>query len=160
MATCLCGTAADRMLYTQCPTCGSDLWDLPEPDSAAAPIRSPEADPAGPATRIDGPSGEASRSGSVVVAGHTTLDIPSGESLLLGRDEAYPASSVFARHTNISRMHGILRFDGTVFFITDSDSANGTFISGMRLEPQREYEIRSGQELRLAADVVLELRNN
>ncbi|MGX7724561.1 FHA domain-containing protein [Rhodococcus sp. 5G237] len=78
----------------------------------------------------------------------------------MGRDEAYPTSSVFARHTNVSRMHGILRFDGTAFFVTDSDSANGTFVGGIRIEPQREYEIRPGQELRLAADVVLELRNH
>ncbi|WP_280764212.1 FHA domain-containing protein [Prescottella agglutinans] len=123
---------------------------------SSAQLESEERAATAPRTVIDSPI-QTSRMGRVVVANGASLAVEAGEILLLGRDEAYPASSTFAQYPNVSRRHGLLRFDGTAFHITDTESANGTFVGEVQIPPNTEYEIRSGQTVRLAADVLLDL---
>lgn len=153
LVTCHCGTSTDRTLYTQCPRCGTDLWDLTA-DSESESEPHPQVTHS-PRTVIDTPQ-RTSCSGRVVIDGQI-LTVAVGGVLLIGRDDMYPEAATFARYPNVSRRHGLLRFDGVAFHITDTGSANGTFVGDVRIPADTEYEIRPGQPIRLAADVTLDL---
>ncbi|MFI7000833.1 FHA domain-containing protein [Nocardia sp. NPDC050175] len=126
MVTCQCGWTGDRNEFEQCPLSGDDLWD------SVPPVRQ----------LIE-----------LTVADGARFSLAPGSGLGLGRDESYPAAAAFAAHTNVSRYHAMLRYDGEKLFVTDTDSSNGTFIDGIKLEPNREHRIEPGAALRLAADV-------
>ncbi|WP_433665108.1 FHA domain-containing protein [Nocardia sp. CA-128927] len=129
IVTCQCGWTGDRNEFEQCPLSGDDLWDTAPP---APPVP---------------------QSIELTVAGGARLSLSPGSGLGLGRDESYPAAAAFAAHTNVSRYHAMLRYDGEQLFVTDTDSSNGTFVDGVRLEPHREHRIEPGTTLRLAVDV-------
>lgn len=131
IVTCRCGWSGDRNEFEQCPLSGDDLWDT-VPAAPPPPVQQPIA---------------------LTVAGGARLTLSPGSGLGLGRDESYPAAAAFAGHTNVSRYHAMLRYDGERLFVTDTDSRNGTFVDGVRLEPNREHRIEPGSTLRLAADV-------
>lgn len=136
VVTCICGESHDRGLVSQCPTCGVDLWTV---ESASLP-----GTPAAPSVL------------TVEVQGRP-ITIADGESVGLGRSQDYPYSEYFADTDNVSRRHAMLRFEGGRLFVTDTGSANGTFINEQRLPDDSEYEVGRDQRLRLAADVPLRL---
>lgn len=136
VVTCICGESHDRGLVAQCPTCGVDLWSV---ESSSAPSA-----PAAPSVL------------TVEVNGRP-FTIADGESVGLGRSEDYPHSEYFAKTDNVSRRHAVLRFEGGRLFVTDTGSANKTFINERELPPDTEFEVGRDQRLRLAADVPLRL---
>ena len=58
----------------------------------------------------------------------------------------------------IGRIHARIRSDETTgeLFVTDADSANGTFINGKRLEKGEEAVLKNGDELKLS-DIVIRI---
>jgi ribosomal protein L37E len=58
-------------------------------------------------------------------------------------------SSFNAGELGVSRQHIRLRRRGTLIYVADLDSTNGTLLNGRRLIPEGERLIRSGDELRL-----------
>ena len=150
VVACRCGWTGDRLHFAQCPECGDDLWDV---------VASVEPSPPEP-TRLERPEPRATDQPSViclVVAGHDRVDLPRGGRIGLGRDPSYPVAAAFARHDNVSRFHAVVRYDGQVLHVTDIGSANGTFVDGTKIEPNKEYELGRGQSLRLAADVPIDI---
>ncbi|MEV0767741.1 FHA domain-containing protein [Nocardia salmonicida] len=152
LVRCRCGKLWDRMALAQCPEDGSDLWEI------IAPPPPPPLPPSGdtPRTELD----PVAESGTTIelIAGGATFRLESDKPLALGRDESYPTAHAFRDHTNVSRFHGTLLYRDGRLFITDTASANGTFINDHRIPDDTEYEIKPGQRLRLAADVHLTLR--
>ena len=55
----------------------------------------------------------------------------------------------------ISRQHFQIRCQDDVFFITDLDSTNGTFLNGERLTSQQERRLRDQDLIGMAGDQVL-----
>ena len=55
----------------------------------------------------------------------------------------------------ISRQHFQIRCQDDVFFITDLDSTNGTFLNGERLASQQEWRLRDQDLIGMAGDQVL-----
>jgi pSer/pThr/pTyr-binding forkhead associated (FHA) protein len=47
----------------------------------------------------------------------------------------------------VSRRHALLRLHSGALYIQDSSSTNGTRINGAKLDPEREYLLREGDEL-------------
>ena len=58
-------------------------------------------------------------------------------------------------NTYVSRRQFQIRRQDDVFFITDLDSTNGTFLNGERLYPQREQRLRDRDLIGLAEDQVV-----
>ena len=67
------------------------------------------------------------------------------------------SSSVDANIDNqyVSRRHFQVRCQDELFFISDLDSTNGTFINGERLKPQEERRLRDGDLIGLAEEQVV-----
>lgn len=131
-----CGNQINPDLLTQCDKCGTPVVFGVSEDASEAPAVAPL---------------------RVTVRGRTFEVLP-GTSVGLGRSEDYPLNEYFLPYDNVSRMHAALRFsdDGRVY-ITDTSSANHTFIDGEELKPAVELEVKSGQNLRFASDVDITL---
>jgi pSer/pThr/pTyr-binding forkhead associated (FHA) protein len=58
---------------------------------------------------------------------------------------------------DVSRQHVEVRVDPATrkFLLTDLKSTNGVFLDGVRIEPQRPYEIKTGVKVGLGANVIL-----
>ena len=50
----------------------------------------------------------------------------------------------------ISRVHARFEEQTGTIYLTDCDSTNGTYINGIRMEPNRRYPIREGDEIAMA----------
>jgi pSer/pThr/pTyr-binding forkhead associated (FHA) protein len=61
--------------------------------------------------------------------------------ILVGRA---PENHIQMKDKSVSRNHVKIEKKGQKHFITDLRSKNGTFIEGMRIEPQKEYEVSEG----------------
>ncbi len=61
--------------------------------------------------------------------------------ILVGRG---PENHIQMKDKSVSRKHVKIEKKGEKYFITDLGSKNGTFIEGMRIEPQKEYEVGEG----------------
>ena len=60
----------------------------------------------------------------------------------------------------VSRRHATLCFEQGKYILTDEDSANGTYINGIKIAPHRPYILRHGAELRIGSNIlVFELHN-
>lgn len=85
----------------------------------------------------------------------TGQSIPlTGQQMLVGRQTSPALADVDIRLANItlSRRQAYLRNrQGTFTVETHPSSASDNFLNGIRLEPNREYEIKDGDHLRLAA---------
>ena len=66
-----------------------------------------------------------------------------------------PAVDVKVDSPYISRQHFQIRCQDDVFFITDLDSTNGTFLNGERLTSQQERRLRDQDLIGMAGDQVL-----
>jgi pSer/pThr/pTyr-binding forkhead associated (FHA) protein len=64
-----------------------------------------------------------------------------GDVILVGRG---PENHIQMKDTSVSRKHVKIEKKGRKYFVTDLGSKNGTFIDGMRVEPQKEYEVSEG----------------
>lgn len=51
---------------------------------------------------------------------------------------------------NVSRSHAVIENNGGVYFLTDSNSLNGTFVNGERLAANMKRQLKSGDMLRFA----------
>ena len=56
-----------------------------------------------------------------------------------------------ARERGVSRAHVRLHISSGKLFVTDLYSANGTFMGGEKLDPEKPYELHNGDELVLGA---------
>jgi hypothetical protein len=63
------------------------------------------------------------------------------DTVIIGRA---PESDMQMKDKSVSRKHVKIQKKGEKYFITDLRSKNGTFIDGMRVEPQRDYEVSEG----------------
>lgn len=86
----------------------------------------------------------------------TMLKMESGEVINVGRNPS--ACNVVYETTDISRRHCSVRYGGNGLYYVKDSSKNGTFVSGERLLPEKEYELpaksvlvlgKSSQELLL-----------
>ncbi len=75
--------------------------------------------------------------------------------LRLGRSEE---SDVVLRDTQVSRQHAEIRSDAHSSALIDLSSANGTFINDRRLAPHRPQTLRPGMEIRLGAQMTLQVQ--
>ncbi|MGW4242467.1 FHA domain-containing protein [Nocardia sp. NPDC004722] len=133
-----CGVRGPRAL--QCRVCGGDLIVTASPPSEA------------PSVESDAPRAEPVAAVELIVSSGARLRVVAGQTIGLGRHEDYPAAAVFEPYTNVSRMHGALRYDGETLYVTDT-SANGTFINDVRIPQNEECVVCRADTLRLAADV-------
>lgn len=85
----------------------------------------------------------------------TKIDITKKE-FYIGKKEEL-VDGVIAGHATISRRHCMISISESQVYITDLDSANGTYINGVKLPSSKRYPINVGDEIRLA-DVVFELK--
>ena len=58
-------------------------------------------------------------------------------------------------HAYVSRRHFQLRCQDGVYFISDLDSTNGTYLNGERLNPNEERRVRDQDAIALAGDQVV-----
>jgi hypothetical protein len=80
-----------------------------------------------------------------------------GESLTLGR--AFPPyAKQLAAYPNVGRVHARIEAAGGVLRVTDLKSQNRTFIDDVPLPADEPTELRSGQVLRLAASLEVQVR--
>jgi pSer/pThr/pTyr-binding forkhead associated (FHA) protein len=49
----------------------------------------------------------------------------------------------------VSRQHASLTLVANIVMLTDLESANGTFLNGQQLTPNKHYVVRNGSEIRL-----------
>ena len=63
-----------------------------------------------------------------------------------------PTVDVNLDNQYVSRRHFQVRSQDGVFFITDLDSTNGTFLNGERLTPHEERRLRDQDLIGLAGD--------
>ena len=54
---------------------------------------------------------------------------------------------IFTPDKGISPMHARIKKSGRTYYVSDLSSDNSTFLNDMRLDPGRDYEIKSGQSL-------------
>lgn len=152
VVTCICGRQWDRNIYSQCTNCLTNLWELRSGDTSPAP---PGANRTGTDTVMEGQAPRAPGI-DVLVCGRR-LTVAEGRTLRLGRHDDLETAEVFREARNVSRMHAELRFENGRLHVTDTRSANGTYVDGQPLPPGHEYEIRRGQSLRLASNVPVEI---
>ena len=74
-----------------------------------------------------------------------------GRSILFDEDMALvgraPENHLQVRDKSVSRRHLKIERRGDRYFITDMRSKNGTFIDGVRINPETEYEVREGMPI-------------
>jgi len=63
------------------------------------------------------------------------------DTVVLGRA---PENDIQMNDKSVSRRHLKIDRRGDLYFITDIRSRNGTYIGGMRIEPETEYEVKEG----------------
>ena len=71
-----------------------------------------------------------------------------GEQFLIGKKK--DAVDGFIKARGISRLHGKISKEGGVYYLTDLNSTNGTFLNGGRLEVNEKARIRSGDQVGFA----------
>jgi pSer/pThr/pTyr-binding forkhead associated (FHA) protein len=80
-----------------------------------------------------------------------------GDRMIVGRSPESPLSRICG--DNISYLHAEISVENGRAFIIDTNSTNGTFVDGERLEPGRPKQLAASgvQLVRLAADPPLQL---
>jgi two-component system, NtrC family, sensor kinase len=79
-----------------------------------------------------------------------TFQLPDSEPQLLGRSsEALPIAD-----TTVSRRHAELTPDAGKWFVRDLGSQNGTFVNGVRLEPNARHELAPGDQIRVGSTLI------
>lgn len=79
-----------------------------------------------------------------------------GEKIIIGKSDFLigigqsSADYVVVGNKTVSRKHASIITRGTRYFLVDHNSTNGTFISGKQINSGREYEIHSGDVIKLS----------
>ncbi len=89
------------------------------------------------------------------------INLPNNTSVVLGRSDLalgfkpdVDLNPYGAASRGVSRSHARLHFEDHQLYITDLDSANGTFIGDDRLKPNEPYRLHSGNSVLLGAMAV------
>jgi len=80
------------------------------------------------------------------------VDIPAG-GLAIGRSIPAFRDRGIESYDQVSRYHARLFWVDGQLLVDDTESANGTFVDGVRVVPGEPVSVGPGQELRLAEDV-------
>lgn len=70
------------------------------------------------------------------------------ECFVIGRDPS--CACIISSNDYIGRKHAMICFENESFTLTDLSSSNGTYIDGIRLEPNIAYELVTGMRFQLA----------
>ena len=81
-----------------------------------------------------------------------TEAIPAGETLRVGRVDS-PLAQPLVPFGNISRRHAVITNDNGTLTITDTSSANGTFVNSTRIRPGERRTLRHGDTVRFASNL-------
>ncbi len=119
----------------------------PQPDVAPASTAAPVAPPQAAATNGSGPRLIVKDTGAV-------CSLPVGHDVIVGRTD--PIDGIFpdvdlTPHdtlTGISRRHATLHEQGGQWFIRDLNSTNYTIVNRQRLQPDQDFLIEPGDEIR------------
>lgn len=82
------------------------------------------------------------------------FDFAPGSRVVIGRD-ASRASLPLSRYSNVSGVHCCIEVGNGCLRVTDLNSTNGTFVNGVRLQPNQPAMLRTGDMLKLASDVCI-----
>jgi hypothetical protein len=152
-----------------CDNCGTDLRSLqasapvvtppppavedvvPPPIVAPLPVAPPAPAPVAPTTP---PALTASGPRLVIKEGGATFPLPLGKELIVGRTD--PIDGIFpdidlTPHdtlTGVSRRHAALHEQGGQWFVRDLNSTNYTVVNRQRLQPDQDFLIEPGDEIR------------
>ena len=64
------------------------------------------------------------------------------------------AADVLLSNNTVSRKHGLLLVEDAGVFIEDTGSTNGTFVDGVKLQPNQRVEIKDGSEVTIGSVVL------
>lgn len=91
----------------------------------------------------------------LVLSSGRRIELSVGDNLVVGRKDnqrgIYPDVDLGldgGYDAGVSRRHAIIATSGDTVTLEDLGSANGTFVNGRRLEPERPTAIRNGDELK------------
>lgn len=158
-----------------CDNCGADLRVLQAPPPVAPPVAPPDPpviveEAAPPATPTSPPAvaaepapampvAPASASGPagprlVVKESGAEFVLAPGKELIVGRSD--PVDGIFpdvdlTPHdtlTGVSRRHAALHEQGGQWFVRDLNSTNYTVVNRQRLQPEQDFLIEAGDEIR------------
>ncbi len=80
------------------------------------------------------------------------FDITPGKRVVLGRDPQ-KCNIIFPQTTEgVSRVHCEIFFDGQTTTIRDLGSSHGTYVKGVKLEPQKEFRLHRGLPIDIGSD--------
>jgi len=73
---------------------------------------------------------------------------------LIGKKED-AVDGVIAFNNAVSRVHCKIVFEGGQYYVIDLGSANGTFINGVRIQPNQKKQVKAGDKVQLANSAFL-----
>lgn len=127
------------------------LEDAAEAPSAAQPTSPVAAEAAAAAPPPVTPAAGAQL---VIKDGGATYDLPAGGEILVGRvdplDGIYPDIDLTPHDqaVGVSRRHAIFHEQGGQWFLKDNQSTNYTVVNRQRLNPDQDYLLEDGDEIR------------
>ncbi|MFV0527440.1 MAG: DUF6382 domain-containing protein, partial [Lachnospiraceae bacterium] len=65
------------------------------------------------------------------------------------------AADILLESAAISRIHAMIKRVGKAYYLSDLNSRNGTYVNGIRLNPEQRHLLQEGDEVRLAELVYL-----
>ena len=82
-----------------------------------------------------------------------------GESIVFHSNDILGRHSVSSRdHNNlVSERHALVIFKNNTWFIRDIRSTNGTFVNGVKVVPEKDYPIHTGDKISLSRHVTLSI---
>lgn len=153
-----------------CDNCGTDLRSLQAPPPVVTPpppvsvveevvpppiVEPPIAPPAKtPAAPTTPPTLTASGPRLVIKEGGAAFPLPPGKELIVGRTD--PIDGIFpdidlTPHdtlTGVSRRHAAIHEQGGQWFVRDLNSTNYTVVNRQRIQPDQDFLIEPGDEIR------------
>jgi pSer/pThr/pTyr-binding forkhead associated (FHA) protein len=144
-----------------CGNCGTPLprrrTSAPDPEQTRPQVPSP-APAASPPAPSPGGGGDPFGSGTgatLRVPGDRVITLEAGDRLLIGRGRDSPLAALCS--DNISRRHAFVGVRDNGVYVADENSANGTYLNGCRLEPNREYPVTGHAVVELGSDPALRI---
>lgn len=165
-----CPTCGNEILPGDpfCDNCGADLSALQAPPVVTPPqpvveevvpppiVEPPPVIPSDPApvAPTTPPTLTASGPRLVIKEGGATFPLPPGKELIVGRTD--PIDGIFpdidlTPHdtlTGVSRRHAAIHEQGGQWFVRDLNSTNYTVVNRQRLQPEQDFLIEAGDEIR------------
>lgn len=164
-----CPTCGNEVMIGDpfCDNCGTDLSSLQTAPPVFEDVMSPPAvvpPPVAPAvvvspdpassTPVTPPALTATGPQLVIKDGGATFPLPPGKEIIVGRTD--PIDGIFpdidlTPHdtlTGVSRRHAALHEQGGQWFVRDLNSTNYTVVNRQRLQPDQDFLIEPGDEIR------------